>query len=162
MSENMIAVNDKTEEAHAIVQKSMYYAMAAGVVPVPMFDFLAVTGIQLDLLRRLSNLYGVEFTQNKGKNILGALTGGGFSSSFSPVLASTVKLIPFIGSTLGAVSMPVIAGASTYAVGKVFIQHFESGGTFLTFDPKAVRDYYAEQMKEGSAIAARSNVKSAQ
>ncbi|MGZ5052921.1 MAG: YcjF family protein [Methylobacter sp.] len=154
MSENTLAVNDKTEEAHDIVQTSMYYAIAAGIVPIPMFDFLAVTGIQLDMLRRLSNLYGVEFMQNKGKNIIGALTGGGFSSSLSPMLASTIKVIPFVGSTLGAVSMPVIAGASTYAVGKVFIQHFESGGTFLTFDPKAVREFYAEQLKEGNAIAA--------
>jgi uncharacterized protein (DUF697 family) len=74
MSENTLVVSDKTEQAQDIVQKSMYAAMAAGIVPIPMFDFLAVTGIQLDMLRRLSNLYNVEFTQNKGKNILGALT----------------------------------------------------------------------------------------
>lgn len=155
MSENTLAVNDKTEEAQDVVQKSMYCAMAAGIVPIPVFDFIAVTGIQLDMLRRLSNLYGVEFMQNKGKNILGALTGGGFSSSLSPILASTIKVIPFIGTTLGAVSMPVIAGASTYAIGKVFIQHFESGGTFLTFDPKAVKDFYAEQLKEGNSLATK-------
>ncbi|MGZ4970576.1 MAG: YcjF family protein [Methylobacter sp.] len=155
MSENTLAVNDKTEEAQDIVQTSMYCAMAAGIVPIPMFDFIAVTGIQLDLLRRLSNLYNVEFMKNKGKNILGALTGGGVSSSLSPILASSVKVIPFVGSTLGAVSMPIIAGASTYAIGKVFIQHFESGGTFLTFDPKAVKDFYAEQLKEGNVVATR-------
>lgn len=155
MSENTPAVNDKTEEAQSIVQTSMYCALAAGIVPIPVFDFVAVTGIQLEMLRRLSNLYGVEFMQNKGKNILGALTGGGFSSSLSPVLASTIKVIPVVGSALGAVSMPVISGAATYAIGKVFIQHFESGGTFLTFDPKAVKDFYAEQLKEGSAIAAK-------
>lgn len=155
MSENTLAVNDKTEQAQDIVQKSMYAAMAAGIVPIPMFDFLAVTGIQLDMLRRLSKLYNIEFMQNKGKNILGALTGGGFSSSFSPLLASSLKFIPFVGFTLGAVSMPAVAGASTYAIGKVFIQHFESGGTFLTFDPKAVKEFYAEQLKEGNSIAAR-------
>lgn len=153
MSENTLAVNDKTEEAQGIVQTSMYCAMAAGIVPIPMFDFIAVTGIQLDMLRRLSNLYNVEFMQNKGKNVLGALTGGGFSASLSPLFASTIKVIPLVGSTLGAVSMPVIAGATTYAIGKVFIQHFESGGTFLTFDPKAVKDFYAEQLKEGNSIA---------
>jgi hypothetical protein len=51
--------------------------------------------------------------------------------------------------------MPVVAGGATYAIGKVFIQHFESGGTFLTFDPKAVKEFYAEQLKEGNSIAAR-------
>ena len=42
--------------------------------------------------------------------------------------------------------MPVIAGAA-YAVGKVFIQHFASGGTFLTFDPEKVRAHYAGRAK---------------
>ena len=36
-----------------------------------------------------------------------------------------------IGQSTGAITMPVIAGASTYAIYKVFVQHFESGGTFL-------------------------------
>ena len=51
--------------------------------------------------------------------------------------------------------MPALAGASTYAVGKVFVQHFESGGTFLNFDPEDVRDYYAEQFEKGKAAAAK-------
>lgn len=159
MSENQLAVTDKTEEAQDIVQTSMYFAMGLGIVPIPVFDFIAVTGVQLDMLRRLSKLYHVEFMESKGKNILSALVGGGFSSSLAPMLASLVKVIPIIGSTLGAVSMPIVAGATTYAVGKVFIQHFESGGTFLTFDPKAVKQFYAEQLKEGNAIAAQAKSK---
>jgi uncharacterized protein (DUF697 family) len=155
MSNNPLAVNNKTQEAQDIVQTSVYYAMGAGIVPIPLFDFIAVTGVQLDMLRRLSNHYEVEFMQGKGKNILGALAGGGFSSSLAPMLASMVKIVPFVGSTLGAVSMPIVAGAMTYAVGKVFIQHFESGGTFLTFDPEAVREFYAEQLKEGKTVAAQ-------
>ncbi|MCF7971185.1 MAG: DUF697 domain-containing protein [Methylococcaceae bacterium] len=157
MSENEILVNDdKLNEAQNIVRTHTYYAMGAGLVPIPVFDFVAVTGIQIDMLRCLSNLYEIDFMENKGKNLLGALTGGGASSSFAPMLASTVKMIPFLGSILGAVSMPAIAGATTYAVGKVFIQHFEAGGTLLNFDPKAMKAYYAEQLKEGNNIAAKS------
>lgn len=153
MSNNPLAVSNKTQEAQDIVQTSVYYAMGAGIVPIPLFDFIAVTGVQLDMLRRLSNHYEIEFMQSKGKNILGALTGGGVTSSVAPILASMIKIIPFVGSTLGAVSMPIVAGATTYAVGKVFIQHFESGGTFLTFDPEAVKEFYAEQLKEGKTVA---------
>lgn len=156
MSENSLAVNKKTEDAQGIVQTSMYYAMGVGIVPIPVFDFIGITGVQLDMLRRLSNHYDVEFMQSKGKNILGALAGGGFSSSLAPMLASMIKVVPFVGSTLGAVSMPIVAGATTYAVGKVFIQHFESGGTFLTFDPEAVKEYYAEKLKEGKVVATHS------
>jgi len=48
----------------------------------------------------------------------------GFSSSLAPMLASMVKIVPFVGSTLGAVSMPIVAGAMTYAVGKGFYSAF--------------------------------------
>ena len=50
--------------------------------------------------------------------------------------------------------MPAAAGASTYAVGQVFIQHFESGGTFLDFDPDKVKAYFAEQVEKGKLVVA--------
>ena len=50
--------------------------------------------------------------------------------------------------------MPILAGATTYAVGKVFTQHFATGGTFLNFDPETVREYYYEMFKEGQDLSA--------
>lgn len=145
------------ERAQSISHTGMYCAMGAGLVPIPVFDFVAVTVVQLEMIRRLSNLYGVKFVKHTGKNILASLVGGGFPSIVSPLVASVVKVVPIVGYTLGAVSMPVIAGATTYAVGKVFVQHFESGGTFLTFDPKAVKAYYAEKLKEGMVVASHAH-----
>jgi uncharacterized protein (DUF697 family) len=157
----LVKTDNAIDEAHDLIKKSMYASIAAGLVPVPVFDFLAVTGIQLEMLRRLSHLYGVTFMEGKGKNALAALIGGSFPSSVTPLVVSLVKAIPIVGSTVGALSLPLIAGASTYAVGKVFIQHFESGGTFLTFDPEQVRTYYAEQFKEGKTVAASAETKKA-
>jgi len=154
MTELVKVENNTYGDAQELVKKSMYVSMAAGLVPVPIFDFLAITGIQIEMLRRLSHLYGVTFMEGKVKNILAALIGGSFPSSFAPVFAGLSKMVPVVGTTIGAVTLPLIAGASTYAIGKVFIQHFESGGTFLTFDPKSVRTYYAEQFKEGKVVAA--------
>jgi hypothetical protein len=62
-------------------------------------------------------------------------------------------MIPVVGTLLGGVAMPVLSGASTYAVGKVFIQHFASGGTFLTFDPAAVREYFMQELENGRLAA---------
>ena len=50
--------------------------------------------------------------------------------------------------------MVLTSGASTWALGKVFIQHFESGGTFLDFNPEKVREYYKVQFEEGRKMAA--------
>ena len=46
-------------------------------------------------------------------------------------------------------AMPAVNGAFSYAVGRVFIRHFESGGTFLDFDADKVRGYFNEQFREG-------------
>lgn len=149
----LVKSENTLEDAQDLVKKTMYASMAAGLVPVPLFDFVVVTGIQLEMLRRLSHIYGVTFMEGKGKNALAALVGGSFPTSITPVVASLTKMIPLVGSTLGALTLPLMAGASSYAIGKVFIQHFESGGTFLTFDPETVREYYAEQLKEGKVAA---------
>ena len=42
------------------------------------------------------------------------------------------------------VEADVAGAASTWAVGQVFTQHFETGGTFLTFDPERMKAHYAE------------------
>jgi hypothetical protein len=63
--------------------------------------------------------------------------------------------VPIIGQGAGAFSMAALCGGTTYAIGKVFIQHFESGGTFLTFDPKKVSEYFKSQFKVGSKLAVK-------
>ena len=61
-----------------------------------------------------------------------------------------------VGQTIGVIGYSVLAGASTYAIGNVFIQHFESGGTMLDFEPGKVREFYQQQVKEGKAVVEKS------
>jgi len=42
----------------------------------------------------------------------------------------------------------------TYVMASVFIQHFESGGTFLDLDPEAVREHFMREFEEGKTLAA--------
>ena len=55
---------------------------------------------------------------------------------------------------VGGITVGVFASASTYAVGRVFIQHFASGGTFLDFKPEEVRDFFNAEFKKTQAEAA--------
>jgi len=36
----------------------------------------------------------------------------------------------------------------------VFVQHFESGGTFLDLDPDKVKSYFSEQFAKGKKVVA--------
>jgi uncharacterized protein (DUF697 family) len=105
------------------------------------------------MIRRLAKVYNIPFSKDKGKHFIASLAGSGIPVAIGGTLTSLIKLIPIIGQTTGALAMPAISGAMTYAVGKVFMQHFASGGTFLNFDPEEVKAYYAEMLKEGKKVA---------
>ena len=127
--------------------------MAMGLVPFPLLDLAALTGVQLKMLHSLAEIYEVEFKASLGKSAISSLVGGLLPvASAAPVAASLSKFIPGIGHALSYGTLVVLNGASTYAVGKVFAQHFASGGTFLSFDPEAVRDYFAEQYEKGKKV----------
>ena len=49
--------------------------------------------------------------------------------------------------------MSVLSGASTFALGEVFKKHFETGGTFLDFDPERLKKYYHEKFEKGKEMA---------
>ncbi len=143
------------ETVEAILRNHVMTAMGVGLVPVPIIDFVAVSSIQLNLVRRLADLYDVPFLKNLFQNIISVLIGGGLPVTSARAASSLVKTIPVIGYSVGSVTMPVLAGASTYAIGKVFIQHFASGGTFLTFKPNKVKAYYTTMFEEGQQLASQ-------
>ena len=64
-----------------------------------------------------------------------------------------IKSFPVIGSVIGGATVSVLSGALTYAVGRVFIQHFEQGGTLLNFDPKKMREHFKRELKDGKEVA---------
>ncbi|MGE5398810.1 MAG: YcjF family protein [Ignavibacteriales bacterium] len=143
----------KLDLSQALVKKYMWWSMGAGLIPVPLVDIATVSGVQLKMLNELSKIYGVKFSKNAGKSIISALLGGISADALSrSYITSIIKSIPVIG-VVGSVSMPVYSGATTWAIGKVFIQHFASGGTFLDFDPAKVKNYFMNLFKQGQEIA---------
>jgi uncharacterized protein (DUF697 family) len=127
-------------------------SMGIGFIPIPVVDFVALTGVQLRLLNKLSKFYGVTFSKEKGKKIIASLIGGYLPVSLGRPFYSLIKAVPVIGQTAGVLAMPAIAGATTYALGKVFVRHFESGGTLLDFDPPKMKKYFQEHLKEGKEV----------
>ncbi len=132
----------KCYKAESLVNKYMLGSLAVGAIPIPLVDMAALTGLQLKMLHHLADLYGIEFSKERSKVLIASLLGAGIPLSFSRDLARLVKGVPVYGTATSIVSMSILGSTATYAIGKIFIQHFESGGTFLTFDPQKVRDYY--------------------
>lgn len=126
----------------------MLWSAGAGLVPIPFFDMLAVMALQSRMLKRLCALYGLNYSEQRAKSVVTSLIGGIHAGL---IAGSMIRIIPIVG-LVSLAAIPAANGALTYAVGRVFIQHFECGGTFLDFDPAKVSKYFAAQYEEGRKI----------
>jgi uncharacterized protein (DUF697 family) len=145
--------NIQDKNADAILKRHVYWAVGAGLIPLPVVDIAAVTAIQLDMLKQICTFYKIDYSEESGKAWISALVTSTMSSLVARAGASAVKFVPLIGSMVGAATMAVLSGASTYALGKAFINHFENGGTFKNLNKEKVKKIYEEQVKEGKKLA---------
>jgi len=141
----------KREDVDGIVKWHVLWSMGAGLIPIPLVDFAAVTAVQVDMLNQLASAYKVEHDESIGKTFVAALT----STTFAKVGSSLLKAIPGVGTLLGGVSMSVLSGASTYAVAQVAIHYFESGGTLKNLDWDLAKKMYEDAFEEGKEYASK-------
>lgn len=138
--------------ANSIVKNHIIASLTVGLVPIPLFDLAALSATQMNMLRSLSELYGVPFDDSNSKSLITSLLGGALPVLGVVGLSSFAKIIPGIGSLAGGASLSLTSGAITYAVGQVFIMHFEQGGTLEDFDAKQAQAYFKREMKAGKAF----------
>jgi len=154
----------RDEAASKLVDRFSLWSGAAGLIPLPIVDIVAVGGVQLEMLRRLSDIYGVPFVENRGKSLIASLAGSLLPASTATTTAmgvtSALKSIPGIGTAISAFTMPVFSAGATYVIGKVFIQHFASGGTLLDFNPPDYREFIKAQKEKWNSRSTASGASS--
>jgi uncharacterized protein (DUF697 family) len=132
-----------------IIRHYSNWAVIGGFLPIPIIDLLAIAAIQLGMLRDLSRHYGVPFERNLAKSLVTTLLGSVFPCVAGFGLVRSIgKIVPVLGWGVGLAAISVLARAATHAIGGVFLQHFESGGTLLDFDPIATRDFFRREFKK--------------
>lgn len=139
------AIPARSEQALALVRNYLPWSAGAGVIPLPGLDLTALLAVQLRMLAKLAELYEIPFRKEAAKSIAGSLLGTALPGSVAGGIASTFKAIPVLGTFVGIAILPALGAAATYAVGKVFITHFESGGTFLDLDPASVEAHFRSE-----------------
>lgn len=141
--------------ASGVVQRNALWAAGTGFVPIPVLDSAATVAVQLKMLAELSDVYGVAFNKSSGKSVIAALTACITSGVLGRALLGTgifsniAKVMPIVGSTLSIVTMPGFNAAFTYALGRVFQQHYAAGGTMADFDAQKAEADFRRKFKEG-------------
>jgi len=153
------SIENREQVATKLVDRFAIWSGVAGLVPLPVVDVLAVGGLQLQMVRRLSQIYNVEFSENRGKGLIAALAGCMIPATSGMGAASALKAVPVLNILAAAFVMPVLSAGATFAIGKAFVQHFESGGTLLDFNPPDYREFVKAQkeMWESRSSARRSS-----
>jgi len=138
-------VENRQELASKLVDRFALWSGVAGLIPVPVVDAVTVAGLQLQMVRRVSQIYDVNFSENIGKSLIAALAGAMVPATSSLGAASLLKAVPIVGPIASGFVMPVLASGATFAIGRAFIQHFETGGTLLDFNPPDYREFLRSQ-----------------
>jgi uncharacterized protein (DUF697 family) len=146
----------REEQASKLVDRFAIWSGVAGLIPLPVVDVLAVGGLQVQMLRRLSQVYGIDFSENRGKAVIAALAGTMIPATSGMGAASALKAVPIVNLLAAGFVMPVLSAGATYAIGKTFIQHFETGGTLLDFNPPDYREFVKAQKEMWDSRTKRS------
>lgn len=142
-------VLEVSDRADPIIRTHVALAGGASLLPLPLLDMTLVAAIQLRMIKELTKVYELPFSEHRGKSLISALvTGYGVPCLAWGGMFSLLKTIPFVGLLAGGLALPVLTTASTYATGTIFANHFASGGTLWDFDPSKHRQLFAEKFNK--------------
>lgn len=144
-----VSTSELKRRADKITTRRTLYAAGAGLIPLPLVDVATLLGVQIIMIRDIARVYDVDFKEQRVRSIITTLVGDLGAVGVMGTVMSGVKAIPVVGSLLGGFTASITGAAATYALGKVFTQHFDQGGTLLTFDPVKSRKYFQEAYEEG-------------
>lgn len=137
--DDVLVDNHRLEQASRVISSAAKWSAGAGLIPIPLVDIGAVAAVQVRMANDIARVYGQSFAQEPVKSTIAVLLGTLLPSAGTGLIASGVKMIPGVGSLLGIVTFPALASAATYAMGRVLVRHFETGGSTADFTPDRVQ-----------------------
>lgn len=126
--------------AHDVLIYYRRWTIAAAAAPIPLADAALVSGVQLRMVARLAKLYDVPFERVRVVSLLSALFGGWTPYTLATgVAGAAARMVPGVGTLIGVATSVGTSTLATETIGRIFIRHFEEGGTLLDFEPKKYR-----------------------
>ena len=140
------------QTADTIIHNHVWFSAVPGFVPIPVLDVIGITAVQLDMVKQLCQHFECPYSEQKGKAIVMSFTGSILSRIPAYSMRSIVKTIPVVGWVLGGASLSAFAASSTYAVGQVFKEHLDKGGTLYDLNRENFKAFYKKQFDKGRNI----------
>ncbi len=152
-----VPVHKGDEKALAIVKTWSQWAALGGTIPAPFVDVALVSSAQVKMLHVLCKHYKIPFEKKLTFTLITALMGGAMPAWLAQTITrAALKSVPVVGSVMSLTAEPAMAFAATYAIGRTFIQHFESKGTLVSFSAEKMSETFKRFLHTGQAIFKKS------
>lgn len=118
-----IDISRKTKEARRWVKKYIYTTFGIGFAPIPFSDASLLVPMQITMMAHITAIFGVTMDQATLSAVLGAVggtTGATFAGRY--IVANLTKMLPGLGTIVGAVISGTTAASLTTALGYSYIE----------------------------------------
>lgn len=124
-----IDATGRRSQANSIVERHAAYAAVGGIIPVPIANVASITAVIIRMVKLLSDLYGIPFERDRARAIVVGLMGGAMPTGLGAVTTSTLFYIVPGSGLVGLAVSSIAAVAGTRSIGRIFVEHFESGSS---------------------------------
>lgn len=137
---------EREKQSLVLVRKFALASVGVGIFAGPLLDFVALTALLVLMIEKLAARYQRPFYPSLAKSLVASLLASAFQLwAAYGVAASLLKFVPVAGWGAFLLVSPAVAYAVTYAIGTLFIMHFESGGTLLDFDVQKMHEEFGRR-----------------
>ena len=107
-------------------------AGAGGLIPTPVVDVTVLAGVHVAMIKRLTEHYGLEFSERSARAIVAAIAASLVPGSFGSIIGRRLlRALPFVTPVGTQLLMAASSAAVSYLLGMLFIRHFEAEGRTL-------------------------------
>ncbi len=98
-------------------------AGAAGLIPIPFSDALAIVPIQAGMIYKMNDAFGVKMKDSVAASLItGLLAVTAIGQTAKTIVANLIKFIPGVGSVVGAVISGATAVVITEGIGFAYLK----------------------------------------
>ncbi len=111
------------DKSKTIIHIASGAAGAAGLIPIPFSDALAIAPIQAGMIYKMNDAFGVKMKDSVAASLITGLLGfTAIGQTAKTIVANLIKCIPGVGSVMGAVISGATATAITEGIGFAYLK----------------------------------------
>jgi uncharacterized protein (DUF697 family) len=117
---------ERLRKGFSVVERHQMYSGLGGLFPVAALNVASVTAVNLRMVKRLCDVYGVPFERDKARTIIIGLMGGAAPSGLAAAASTTLLHVMPAAGAVGMAVSSIAAATLTRRIGMSYLERFEA------------------------------------